>query len=153
VARSLGEVGSLQGMELRFAGPEGFEVPEEELERFRSLGAVGAWRCATALDAAQGAHAVHTDTWVSMGQEAEKAARIELFAPFTVSGRVMAAADPEAIFMHCLPAYRGLEVTPEVIDGPRSVVIRQGHHRLDAARAVLAFCCGVDAQRPGGATR
>ncbi len=83
-----------------------------------------------------GAHAVHADTWVSMGQEDEKAARKQAFEGFTVDGDLMALAAPEGVFMHCLPAYRGIEVTADVIDGPRSVVFHQGHNRLHAARAV-----------------
>jgi ornithine carbamoyltransferase len=86
-----------------------------------------------------GAIAVHTDTWVSMGQEAEKAERLSIFSPFSVTTKLMSLADPEAIFMHCLPAYRGLEVQADVIDGPTSRVIRQGHNRLHTARAVMAF--------------
>lgn len=140
VARSLGEIASLTGMHLRFAGPDGFAIGDDELERFRSLGAASAERCPSAVDAADSADAVHTDTWVSMGQEDEKAERIRQFQGFTVDASVMAAASADAVFMHCLPAYRGLEVTADVIDGHRSVVIRQGHHRLSAARALLAWC-------------
>jgi ornithine carbamoyltransferase len=86
-----------------------------------------------------GADAVHSDTWVSMGQEADKAARKQAFEGFTVDGELMATAGPDAVFMHCLPAYRGLEVTSDVIDGPRSVVFQQGHNRLHASRGLLAF--------------
>ena len=75
---------------------------------------------------------MHSDTWVSMGQEADKAARKQAFEGFTVDGELMAVAGPDAVFMHCLPAYRGLEVTSDVIDGPRSVVFQQGHNRLHA---------------------
>ena len=80
---------------------------------------------------------MHTDTWVSMGQEDDKDARSRAFEGFTVDEALMAAADPKAVFMHCLPAYRGLEVTADVIDGPQSVVFAQGHNRLHAARAAL----------------
>ena len=82
---------------------------------------------------------MHSDTWVSMGQEADKAARKQAFEGFTVDAELMAAAAPDAVFMHCLPAYRGLEVTADVIDGPRSVVFQQGHNRLHASRGLLAF--------------
>jgi ornithine carbamoyltransferase len=78
-----------------------------------------------------------------MGQEAEKQARARAFDGFTVTEAMMATAAPGAIFMHCLPAYRGLEVAAEVIDGPRSRVIQQGHDRLPAARGALAFVLGV----------
>ena len=82
---------------------------------------------------------MHTDTWVSMGQEDDKAARRQAFEGFTVDEATMAAADAGAVFMHCLPAYRGFEVAASVIDGPQSAVFQQGHNRLHAARAVLAF--------------
>ena len=87
---------------------------------------------------------MHTDTWVSMGQEAEKAERIQIFGSYTVTGELMSRAADGAIFMHCLPAYRGLEVEAAVIDGPASRVIRQGHNRLHSARGVLAYLLGVE---------
>ncbi len=86
---------------------------------------------------------MHTDTWVSMGQEEDKEARLRAFEGFTVDAGTMAAADPGAVFLHCLPAYRGLEVSADVIDGPQSVVFRQGHNRLHSARGLLAFLLGV----------
>ena len=86
---------------------------------------------------------MHTDTWVSMGQEAEKAERIEKFGAYTVTTALMSHAAPDAVFMHCLPAYRGLEVESAVIDGPVSRVIRQGHNRLHSARGALAHLMGV----------
>jgi ornithine carbamoyltransferase len=143
VARSLGEVAALLGMHVRYACPHGYDADESELERIALLGGVGVEQTTRPLDAVEGAHAVHTDTWVSMGQEADGAARRRHFEGFTVDAAMMAAADPRAVFMHCLPAYRGLEVTAEVIDGPRSVVIRQGHNRLHAARGALAHLAGV----------
>jgi ornithine carbamoyltransferase len=91
----------------------------------------------------EGAHAVHTDTWVSMGQEQEKQQRRQQFEGFTVDASMMAQADPTAVFMHCLPAYRGIEVAGDVIDGPQSVVFQQAHNRLHAARGALAYVFGV----------
>ena len=93
--------------------------------------------------AVAGADAIYTDVWVSMGQEDDKASRKQAFEGFTVDAGLMGMAAPHAVFMHCLPAYRGLEVTPDVIDGPRSVVYEQGHNRLHAARGALAFLLGV----------
>ena len=78
-----------------------------------------------------------------MGQEAEKEERRKLFEGYTVDADMMALAASDAIFMHCLPAYRGFEVTADVIDGPRSVVFQQGHNRMHAARGALAFVLGV----------
>ncbi len=144
VARSLGEICVLLGAEVRFACPPGFAPDEAELERLVLLGGRGTVRSADRpAEAVAGAHAVHSDTWVSMGQEADKQARIQAFEGFTVNDDLMAQAAPDAVFLHCLPAYRGLEVTAEVIDGPRSVVIQQGHNRLHAARAALAFLLGA----------
>jgi ornithine carbamoyltransferase len=90
-----------------------------------------------------GAIAVHTDTWTSMGQEAEKADRKQAFEGFTVNEQIMALAAPNAGFYHCLPAYRGFEVTADVIDGPQSHVLRQAHNRMHAGRGALAFLMGV----------
>jgi ornithine carbamoyltransferase len=149
VARSLGEIASSSGMHLRFACPEGFDPPASELARFETLGARSVIHGDTPATVVAGADVVHTDTWVSMGQEDDKAERLQIFAPFTVDAALMSHAAPGAVFMHCLPAYRGLEVTAEVIDGPRSLVIAQGHNRLHAARAVMAFLLGDGVQRGG----
>jgi ornithine carbamoyltransferase len=92
--------------------------------------------------AVEGADVVITDTWVSMGMEAEKGERqgaASPFAPFAVTGDLMAAADDDAIFLHCLPAYRGLEVEAAVIDGPQSVVWDEAENRLHAQKALLSF--------------
>jgi len=143
VSRSLGEVSAMLGMHVRFACPSGFDADDAELERMRLLGAASVEQTRAPRDAVSGAHAVHTDTWVSMGQEEDKDERQQAFAGYTVDERLMAAADSSAVFMHCLPAYRGLEVSSEVIDGVQSVVFKQGHNRLHSARAVLAFLAGV----------
>ncbi|HEC12976.1 MAG TPA: ornithine carbamoyltransferase [Acidiferrobacteraceae bacterium] len=90
-------------------------------------------------EAARGAHAVVTDTWASMGQEGEKEKRIKAFSGYMVDKALMSAADKKAIFMHCLPAYRGFEVVAEVIDGPQSVVWQQAENRLHAQKALLEF--------------
>jgi ornithine carbamoyltransferase len=95
------------------------------------------------VDAVRGAVAVHTDTWTSMGREAEKAERVKMFEGFGVDQAVMDAAAPGAGFYHCLPAYRGYEVAADVIDGSQSHVIAQAHNRLHAARGALAFLMGV----------
>ena len=143
VARSLAEACALQGASLRFASPERHAADERELVRLLALGAASAEVYRDPVLAASGSCAVHTDTWTSMGQEAEAAARREEFAGFTVDEAVMAAALPDAVFMHCLPAHRGEEVAAAVIDGPSSRVVPQAHNRLHAARAVLAWSMGV----------
>jgi ornithine carbamoyltransferase len=96
------------------------------------------------VEAVKGADCVVTDTWVSMGQQHEAARRKQLLGPYAVDERLMSQAAPGAIFMHCLPAYRGLEVAQGVIDGPQSVVWDEAENRLHAQKAILAWCLGVD---------
>jgi ornithine carbamoyltransferase len=148
VARSLAEISAMLGMHIRFACPHGFDAPLVELERFDLLGAASVEQSHRPADAVAGAHAVHTDTWVSMGQEAEKQQRLQQFEGYRVDDAMMALADPSAVFMHCLPAYRGIEVAADVIDGPRSVVFQQAHNRLHAARGALAFLLGAQGRGP-----
>ena len=128
---------------IRIATPPGLELAPGVL----------AWAQANGTDievgtdpmvAAAGADCVVTDCWLSMGDE-EKTARYTLLRPFQVNGELMAKAAPDAIFMHCLPAHRGEEVTDEVIDGPRSVVFDEAENRLHAQKGILAWCLGVDA--------
>ena len=80
-----------------------------------------------------------TDTWVSMGKEAEEAARLEIFAPYSLTSELLAHAKADAIVLHCLPAYRGKEIAAEVIDGPQSVVWDEAENRRHAQKALLAF--------------
>ncbi len=143
VARSLGEIGAALGMHLRYACPHGFGADDAELERLTLLGAASVEQTDRPAEAVLRADAVHTDTWVSMGQEDDKAERLAAFEGFRVDAALMARAADGAVFMHCLPAYRGVEVAAEVIDGPQSAVFQQGHNRLHAARGVLAFLAGV----------
>jgi len=143
VARSLSEVAVMLDMHVRLGCPPGFDPDEAELERIDMLGTASIALVPRPEEAVRGAHAVHTDTWVSMGQENDKDARRRAFEGFTVDSQMMELADPSAIFMHCLPAYRGFEVTADVIDGPQSVVFQQGHNRLHASRGLLAFLAGV----------
>ncbi len=127
--------------QLRLAVPEGFEPDAGLLQQHGN-------RIELLRDpfaAARGADLVTTDTWASMGQEDEKQERERLFDPFQVTSEVMAAAKPEAIFLHCLPAYRGQEVTGEVIDGPQSRVWEQAENRMHAQKALLEFLLEVGA--------
>lgn len=139
VARSLAEISLLLGMTVRLSCPTAFAADTAELERLSMIGSGDVLQTDRPAEAVAGAHAVHTDTWVSMGQEAEKEVRRRMFEGFAVDEAMMSLAADDAVFMHCLPAYRGFEVTAEVIDGPQSVVFQQGHNRMHAARAVLAF--------------
>lgn len=90
------------------------------------------------IEAIKNADVVYTDTWVSMGQEEEKAERIKAFEGYQVNSELMKYANPDAVFMHCLPAYRGFEVSEDVIDGPQSVIFDEAENRLHAQKAVLA---------------
>ena len=101
--------------------------------------------------AVHGADAVYTDVWTSMGQEAEADTRLKTFAPYQVDATLMSHADSEALFMHCLPAHRGDEVTDEVIDSERSVVFDQSENRLHTQKALLALL--VDGRERGKARR
>jgi ornithine carbamoyltransferase len=94
------------------------------------------------LAAVRGADLVVTDVWASMGQEEERAIRLEAFADFQVNAELMGHADPEALFMHCLPAHRGEEVTTEVLEGPQSVVWDEAENRLHAQKSLLEFLLG-----------
>lgn len=89
-------------------------------------------------EAIKDADVVYSDTWVSMGQEAEKAERVKIFMPYQINKELFALAKSDAIFMHCLPAYRGYEVTEDVIDGPQSVIFDEAENRLHAQKAVMA---------------
>lgn len=134
--------GATAGMHVRIAGPEGYlpaeSVVAEAQQRAAETG--GSILATTDPDQAlAGADVVITDTWVSMGQEDEKEARVQVFKPYTVNTEAMNKADSSAIFLHCLPAYRGYEVTANVIDGPASVVFDEAENRLHAQKALMAF--------------
>lgn len=134
--------GVTAGMHVRVAGPEG-HLPADHVvaaaqERAAETG--GSVLVTTdADDALDGADVVVTDTWVSMGQEDEAAERKERFRPYAVDAAAMARAAQDAIFLHCLPAYRGFEVAAEVIDGPQSVVWDEAENRLHAQKALVAW--------------
>ena len=94
-------------------------------------------------DAVEGADCLVTDTWYSMGWEAEANERRPVFRPYQVTSDLMSRANPSAIFLHCLPAHRGEEATDDVLDGAQSRIFRQAHNRMHTARAVLAFLMGI----------
>lgn len=127
------------GFTLRIGAPEGLTPKPELLAWARGEGAV--IDVMTEPDAAvTGADCVVTDVWVSMGQGHDAERRVRLLQPYQVNAALMAHAKPDAIFMHCLPAHRGQEVTDEVMDGPQSVVFDEAENRLHAQRAILAWC-------------
>ncbi len=141
VAHSLAIACALTGAKLTIAHPPGHAPDAEVAELAGKLGAAPAIT-EDPQEAASGAQAIYTDVWVSMGQESEANGRKQKFAPFQVSEELMSLADEDAIFLHCLPAHRGEEVTAEVIDGPRSRVFDQAENRLHAQKALLYLLLG-----------
>jgi ornithine carbamoyltransferase len=141
VCRSLCLGAALSGMKVRVASPTGFGLSDADLVRIRRAGAEP-YQTTEPGEAADGADVVCTDVWVSMGQEAETARRRHVFAPYQVTAELMDRAAPGAVFLHCLPARRGEEVTAEVLEGPRSRVWEQARNRMHAARGLLTFLVG-----------
>jgi len=144
VAASLIEASALAGFALTVVSPDGYQPKAEVLERARRISA-GPLRVTLTSDLAaiDGATAIYTDVWASMGQESERDERRKVFAEYQVNEATMDAA-PGAVFLHCLPAHRGEEVTDEVIDGPRSVVFDQAENRLYAQMAIMAELFGAE---------
>ncbi|WP_246730230.1 ornithine carbamoyltransferase [Nitratireductor mangrovi] len=138
VLHSLVEAAARFEFALNIAVPEGSEPDARYVDWARSQGASVTY-CKTAEEAVREADCVVTDTWVSMGQE-HRARGHNVFVPYQVNERLMQKAKPDALFMHCLPAHRGEEVTDGVIDGPHSVVFDEAENRLHAQKAVLAWC-------------
>jgi ornithine carbamoyltransferase len=141
------------GVAMRVAAPGGYEphqlMVKSSVREAQKLKTPPPVVTADPLEAVQGADAVYTDVWTSMGQEAESEARRQAFQGYIVSAELMAAASPAAVFMHCLPAHRGEEVAAEVIDGPQSVVFDQVENRLHVQKAILMLLMGG----PAGADR
>ncbi|GAA6761882.1 MULTISPECIES: ornithine carbamoyltransferase [Thermus] len=131
VLNSLLEVAPLVGLRVRVATPRGYEPDRTLLERAR------AYFTHDPKEAAFGAHALYTDVWTSMGQEAEREKRLRDFRGFQVNGELLSLLHPEGIFLHCLPAHYGEETTEEVVHGARSRVFDQAENRLHTAKAVL----------------
>jgi ornithine carbamoyltransferase len=140
VCHSLMILGAKLGASVRVATPPGYEPKAEILGTARSLAAETGATVEALHDPVQavaGAQAVYTDVWTSMGQEYAAHLRSQVFAPYRVTKDLMAVADPGAVFMHCLPAHRGHEVTDEIIDSPQSVVYDQAENRLHAQKALM----------------
>jgi ornithine carbamoyltransferase len=138
--------GATAGMHVVVSGPEGY-VPSAEM--FRRAADITSYAGGSVSDepdpvaAVTGADVVVTDTWVSMGKEDEATSRAEVFAAWSVTPELLAHAKPDAIVMHCLPAYRGKEIAAEVIDGPQSVVWDEAENRRHAQKAILTFLVGA----------
>ncbi len=140
VAHSLMFAGAQLGVHVCVATPPGYEPRGDALAWSRQRAAETGATCTLTTDpadAVRGADVVYTDVWASMGQEAEAELRRRKFLPYQVNASLFALAKPDAIFMHCLPAHRGDEVTDEVIDSPRSVVFQEAENRLHAQKAIM----------------
>lgn len=137
--------GAVAGMHVAVAGPNGYLPDEAIVQDAEAIAATtgGSILVTTnPLEAVAGADCVFTDTWVSMGEESQYAVRSKPFWPYQVNEKLMGYAKPDALFQHCLPAYRGKEVTTEVIDGPQSVVWDEAENRLHAQKALLTWLIG-----------
>ena len=145
MARSLVFGAAKVGMDIAVAAPAAYQLGGAYLELARADAAAAGTRIVLTDDpavAATGASAVYTDVFASMGQEDEAAARLEAFAGFQVDAALMARAEPDAVFLHCLPAHRGEEVSAEVADGPQSRIFDQAENRLHAQKAVMLWLMG-----------
>ena len=138
VFRSLAKAAGMLGAEIRFAGPSGYRLSEIDKDRLAAIG-VEVKEFDFAQEAVNGVNAVYTDVWTSMGQESESEERKKAFESFTVNSDLMSVASSDAIFLHCLPAHRGEEVTEEVLEGPMSRIWSQSENRMHAARGLLAW--------------
>ncbi|WP_169978849.1 ornithine carbamoyltransferase [Tautonia rosea] len=138
VARSLAVASALSGMRFILACPNGYAFPDDFRRRFATqFPGVPLEETHDPADAVSAADVVYTDVWTSMGQEDEAEIRCKTFEPYRVDAALMSQARPNAIFLHCLPAHRGEEVTAEVIDGPQSLVVPQAANRLHFQKALL----------------
>jgi ornithine carbamoyltransferase len=139
VVTSLAHAAAMLGVHLHVASPEAYQLPHAVVQQATAIARFGARLrlFSEAADAVAGADAVYTDTWTSMGQEDEAAHRRQTFAPFQVNEELMALAKPGALFMHCLPAHRGEEVTADVFESDVSVVFDQAENRLHGEKALL----------------
>ena len=139
MANTWAQAAALLGFTLRVSTPRGYEV-DSQLAALDGNGGSKGWQSfADPMKACEGADLVTTDVWTSMGYEAENEARKKAFADWCVDADMMAAAKPDALFMHCLPAHRGEEVTAEVIDGPQSVVWDEAENRMHVQKALMEY--------------
>ncbi|NLY42699.1 MAG: ornithine carbamoyltransferase [Clostridiaceae bacterium] len=145
VAHSLLHGCSKVGMSIAVATPKGYECNEEIVEHAKTDAQKTGCNVTITHDpveAIKDADVVYTDTWVSMGKEAEKEQRIKIFKPYQVNKELFSKAKEDAIFLHCLPAYRGFEVTEDVIDGPRSAIFDEAENRLHVQKAIMVILMG-----------
>lgn len=134
--------GATAGLHVRVSSPDGYAPEAAMVERAAAIAATTGGSATLEPDpvaAVTGADVVVTDTWISMGKEEEAAARAAVFAPYSLTAELLGRATPDAIVLHCLPAYRGKEIDAEVLDGPRSVVWDEAENRRHAQKAILSF--------------
>lgn len=147
VARSLAGICARLEVPLTIACPRSYQFPTQLINEWNGgTSSMRIRQTENPVDAVQGAHFVYTDVWASMGQEAEQTRRQRDFAAYQVTPELMAAAAPEAKFLHCLPARRGEEVAAAVIDGPSSEIVRQAENRLHAQKGLLAWLIDRNSQ-------
>jgi ornithine carbamoyltransferase len=140
VATSLLHICAKLGAHFTIASPEGYDLSQAVVDRGREFARESGCQVTALRDpqaAVRGAQVIYTDTWTSMGQEAENEARKAIFPPYQVNADLLALADPKSIVMHCLPAHRGHELTDEVADGPHSAIFAQAENRMHAQKALL----------------
>ncbi len=147
VATSLMQICAILGVNFSIASPRDYAIPELEQERAKKILSNKAAKLNFVKDpefAIKNADIIYTDTFISMGQESEKAVRLEKFRNYQVNYELLKKAKPDALFMHCLPAHRGEEVTDEVMDSPQSIIFDQAECRLHIAKALLHFYLSKD---------
>ncbi len=137
VARSLAFASAKLGMKMVIASPAGYQLDAESIQKANQIAADTVTQTNNPAQAVVNANIIYTDTWVSMGQEAEKQKRCADFAGFQVNAELLKSAPPDAKIMHCLPANRGLEITDEVVESPNSIILDQAENRLHFQRALL----------------
>jgi len=140
VAVSLLHLAAKLGAHFTIANPEGYDLSPKAVdiaEEFASSTGTLIKQLRDPHEAVKGAQVIYTDTWTSMGQEAETEKRVKVFPPYQVNAKLVSEADKDAIVMHCLPAHRGQELTDEVADGPHSVIFPQAHNRMHAQKAIV----------------
>jgi len=143
VANSLLQACAKAGMDVAIGSPKDYTCPDKYVQQALTDAKVTGSKVLMTTDpfeACKDADVIYTDTWTSMGQEEEKAKRVEIFKDYQVNSALMSVAKKDAMFLHCLPAYRGYEVTEDVIDGPQSFVFQEAENRLHAHKAILVNC-------------
>jgi len=150
VTISLAQVALSLGMNVRVAAPIGYQLSDDDVAALHPFAEHGGGELAQFIDpreAAAGSDVLYTDVWTSMGQEAEREVRLRDLAGYAIDGGLLAAAAPDAIVLHCLPAHRGEEITDDVLEGPRSRVWVQAAHRRTAMRGVFRWVSGEGSER------